>query len=308
MPPSFRWRPRKGSFPAEAWAVLRETARKWIADDAPTHAAAISYYAIFAVAPVLIVAIAIAIPILGQREAERGVFSQAQQWMGTAGDTRLFHTAVKHASHPGANFVAAALGVGALLFGSNGIFLQLHRSLNRIWNVPREDAAGLGQSLRRRGLALLMVIVIGFLFLASLLISTGLSASRVYGVPLLGSQAWHTFAGVAESITALGTFTLLFGLLFKMLPDVALEWRDVLPGAFLAALLFDVGKLAIGAWLGRSPIGSSFGAAGSMALFLLWFFYGALIALFGAEFTCVDSTRRRKHRGDPPPALRKRAK
>ena len=277
-------------------SLLEETVLKWLEDDVFTLAAALSYYATFSIAPVMVIAIAIAGFFFGHHHAEAGILKQLRELMGNQG-SQLVQAIVTSAEKPGRTITATGVGIVALLFGASGVFVQLDKSLNKIWGVPSAHVSGIVSMLRQRFISFAMVVVIGFLLLVSLALSALLSAADGY----LRKEFlfWKAFGGFSELATSLILFTILFALIFKVLPQVALRWRHVWMGAGVSAVLFEIGKRAIGFYLGHSRIATGFGAAGSMAVLLLWIFYGALILLLGAEFTCVYTRRMEKPDGTP---------
>ena len=291
-------------FAAFLWRLLKQTVVKWIDDDAFTLAAALSYYATFSLAPVMVISIAIAGLLFGWRDAEAGILDQLRQLMGDEG-AEIVRTVVTAANkEPHHSVIATVIGLGILFFGASGVFVQLEKSLNKIWNVPAERISGFIALLRQRFLSFAMVIGIGFILLVSLVVSAALAAAGHY---LAGEfPLWHTVGAVAEVVISLGLFTILFAMIFKILPEVELRWRHVWLGGFVSAVLFNIGKWGIGLYLGHSHVASAFGAAGSLAVLLLWIFYGALILFLGAEFTCVYTREVRKRAGlSPDPMTRK---
>jgi membrane protein len=193
------------------------------------------------------------------------------------------------------------VGIGVFLFGASGVFIQLTKALNRIWDVPPAHLSGIAPMIRQRFLSFVMVGAVGILLLFSLVLSASVSWMEHY----LGAHfgLGKALGGLPAIVTSLGLFTLLFTILFKVLPEVALEWRHVWVGGAVSAVLFDMGRNILGFYLGRTHFMSLFGAAGSLTALMLWVFYGALIVLFGAEFTRVYTRRSRKAAGlapDPP--------
>lgn len=296
---------RPPPFAAFLLRVLRQTVAKWIADDAFTLAAALSYYATFSLAPVMVISIAIAGLLFGWRDAEAGILDQLRQLMGDEG-AGIVHTVVTAASQePRHSLIATGIGLGVLFFGASGVFVQLEKSLNKIWNVPAERISGFVALMRRRFLSFAMVIGIGFILLVSLVMSAALAAAGHY---LAGEfPFWRAFGAASDLVVSLALFTVLFAMIFKVLPEVELRWRHVWLGGAVSAALFNAGKWAIGLYLGHSHVASAFGAAGSLAVLLLWIFYGALILFLGAEFTCVYTREARKREGLPPDPLTRKA-
>jgi membrane protein len=284
--------------------VLRKTVTKWLDDDAFTLAAALSYYAIFSLAPVLVISISIAGLLFGWHEAETGIEEQLRQLIGDQGAdvVRTVVTAAGRERHH--DVLATVIGLGVLFFGASGVFVQLEKSLNQIWNVPLERRSGIVALVRQRFLSFAMVIGIGFILLMSLVLSAVLAATS--GYLAANFPFWKAVGHGIDLLISLGLFTLLFAMIFKVLPDVELRWRHVWLGGGVSAALFAVGKWGIGIYLGHSNVASAFGAAGSLAVLLLWIFYGALIIFLGAEFTSVYTRALRERDGLAPDPERRR--
>lgn len=294
LPP---WHRRPDSPLGQAWGTLDEAFRKWLADDAFTLAAAISYYAVFSIAPLLILTVAVAALFIGRSGAEAGVLAQLKELTNSKGSH--FFQAVFQGTGKQNSLGSSLVGVGVFLFGASGVFIQLTKALNRIWEVPPAHLSGIAPMIRQRFLSFLMVGVVGVLLLLSLVLSTSLSWAEHY----LGTHHFalaRALGGLPAVLTSLGLFTLLFALLFKALPEVDLAWRHVWIGGAVSAALFDAGRSVLGFYLGRTHFASLFGAAGSLTALMLWIFYGALIVLFGAEFTRAYTRRSRRAAGLPP--------
>ena len=284
-------------------SLLQETVLKWLDDDVFTLAAALSYYATFSIAPMVVVAISISGLFLGRHGAEAGVLNQLRDLMGNQG-SQLVRAIVTSAEKPGHSVTATGIGIVALIFGASGVFVQLDKSINQIWGVPKAHVSGIVAMLRQRFISFAMVVGVGFLLMISLVLTAFLSAADGY---LRGEfPFWKAFGGLSEVATSLVLFTILFALIFKILPRVPVRWDHVWMGAGVSAVLFDIGKRAIGFYLGHSRIATGFGAAGSMAVLLLWIFYGALILLLGAEFTCVYAGRTRQGEEKAPKGARRK--
>jgi membrane protein len=270
-------------------SLLRESASNWLEHKAPMHGAALAYYTVFSLAPLLVIAIAIAGFALGQEAARGEIFNQVRGLIG-ADAARSIQDAVQSASaRPSTGIFAAAVGFAALLFGASGVFGQLQTSLNTIWSVEPRPGRGLKGIIQSRFLSFSFILVIGFLLLVSLLVSAAITfvAKWVGGM----SPTVEFTAQVANIVVSLAVITALFALIFKFLPDVRISWHDVWTGAFLTALLFSVGKLVLGWYLGSSSVSSSYGAAGSLIVLLVWVYYSAQILFFGAEFTRAYANR-----------------
>jgi membrane protein len=266
--------------------------QEWKEDHASRLAAALAYYTIFSIAPLLIIAIAVA-GLLWQRDAvQQAVLNQIGGLVGAQGQTFVAGL-LNSAAHPAQGIFATIIGIITLLFGALGAFNELHSSLNVIWDVEEEKVTGLWNSIRKlviqRFLSFAMILGIGFLLLVSLVISTGLSAVGTWIGGLFPFQ--QLILQIINLVISVAFITVLFALIFKFLPDAEIAWRDVWVGAFVTALLFSIGKTLIGLYLGSSAVATTFGAAGSLVVLLLWLYYSAQILFFGAEFTQVYANR-----------------
>jgi membrane protein len=276
-----------------AWLLVRETFNQWQTDKAPTLGAALAYYTVFSLAPLLVIALAVAAFFFGEDAASGEMQTQLQGLLGDEGATAV-ESLLASAKQPESGIWASILGVATLLFGASGVFGQLQQSLNTVWRVPTEKGGGLWRTIRLRFLSFTMVLGIGFLLLVSLVVSAVLSGiTTSVG---LGTDARSVFAQAVNVAVSMATITFLFAMIFKMLPEVRISWRDVWLGALVTAGLFTLGKQLIGMYLGRASIGSAYGAAGSVVIVLLWAYYSAQILLFGAEFTRAYSVHFGSHR------------
>lgn len=268
------------------WSVVREAGREWVNDNAPQLSAALAFYTILSIAPLFVIAVAIAGAVFRHDAATGALTDQLRGLLGDAG-AEVAKTTVEHADRPMAGTIAAIIGVVTLLFGASGVFGELQSALNTIWNVKPKADRGIWGKIRDRFLSFGMVLVVGFLLLISLVVTTALAAFGGYleglapGVPVL-MQA-------VNFILSFLVITVLFALVFKYLPDAEVAWRDVWFGALVTAALFTIGKYAIGLYLGRSAPGTPFGAAGSLVAFVVWVYYSGLIVFFGAELTQVTA-------------------
>jgi membrane protein len=273
---------------AGAKDLLKQTGRDWWDDRAPRLAAALSFYTLFALAPLLIIVMAVAGLVAGSDSAREAIGEQAQALFGDAGREAV-DGLVDNAATGRSGYVGAAVGTVAFLFGASGVFLQLQDALNTAWEVrpkpPRSWAARIAKRLK----AFTVVLGTGFLLLVSLALSAGLAAVATVGRGLPGSDlAW----GALDLAVSVATVAVLFALLFRLLPDAVVAWRDAWAGALATSLMFSVGKVLLGLYLGRSATTSSFGAASAMAMLLLWVYYNAQLVLLGAEFTQAYARRR----------------
>ena len=264
-------------------ALLRQAGAAWLDDDAPTLGAALAFYTLFSLAPVLIVAVSVAGLVFGHKAAQGEIVRQFQGLMGTQGATAI-EVILQSTNRPGLGVLATALSLIAILVGASGAFNELQDALNIIWKVHSTKSFW-RVALRHRVFSLGLVVATGFLLLTSLVITASLSAAeRLVGTLLPISIV------VLQSMNFVFSFvviTLLFALMFKLIPDTIIPWRDVWMGAAVTSLLFTVGKVLIGFYLGHSALTSAYGAAASLVVFLIWIYYSAQILLFGAEITHV---------------------
>lgn len=269
---------------ASAWKLLTETFADWNEDKAPRLAAALAYYALFSLAPLLVIAIAVAGLVFGREAVEGQLFGQIKGFVGDTGAAAI-QEMIKGASSPTAGIIATIIGVVTLLFGAAGLFGQLQDALNTIWEVQPKPNQGIWAMLRQRFFSFGMVLGTGFLLLISLVLSTVLAAVGEYGRQLLPGVdiLWN----VINLLIAFAVTTGLFALIFKFVPDAEIGWSDVWVGAVVTALLFSLGRFALAQYLGRGSFGTTYGAAGSLIIVLLWIYYSAQILFFGAEFTQV---------------------
>ena len=279
--------------------LVVESVREWSADEAPRLAAGLAYYTVFAIAPLLVIATAIAGMAFGREAAQGEIVAQIDGLLGREGAV-FVEELVEGASRKGSGILATILGLGALFVAVTGVFEHLLFALNTIWEVPpTTERSGIWNMVRRKFLSLTMVFTVGFLLLVSLLVSAGLAAlSRVWSGFLPGSEAMVQTANTAVSLVVI---TGLFALMYKYLPETDVKWNDVWLGASVTALLFTIGKTLIGIYLGRSAVGSSFGAAGSLVLILLWTYYSAQVFFLGAEFTEVYARHHGSRAGKQKP-------
>ncbi len=270
-------------------AAIVETLREFMAHRPMDLAAAVSYYTLLSLAPIVLVAVAVT-GLLFRREAvETRIVREMRSLVGESG-AEVIRGVLRNASDPANGKLSLVIGIVTLLAGATTVFVQLQDSLNRIWDVeakPRKSA--IWSFVRERLLSLAMVLGVGFLLLVSLLVSTALSAFGDWaGAAALDSPGFLRFVDTAISI---GVVTLLFAMMFKYLPDAQVSWRDVWFGALATSVLFAAGKFLIGLYLGRASVGSAYGAAGSIVVLMVWVYYASIIFFFGAELTHVASRR-----------------
>ena len=267
------------------WRLITMTFKEWQEDNAARKAASLAYYTVFSIAPLLIIAIAVAGLALGQEAATGQIVGQIRNLIGEDG-AELINNMIKSASQPTTSIVATVIGIVTLMIGATGVFGELQTALNEIWDVkPKTDQNGLLVLARTRFLSLAMVFGIGFLLLVSLVLSAVLAGISAWAGGAIGQAAI-----VSQIIGVVLTFvvtTLLFAMIFKILPDVHIDWHDVWIGAAMTSVLFSIGRLLIGLYLGNSSVASTYGAAGSLIVLLIWIYYSAQILFLGAEFTQV---------------------
>lgn len=270
------------------WRRARTIVREFMHDEAFQLAAALSFYALLSLAPLLTVLVGIAGIAFGPEAASGQIVPQIQRFVGHE-VAHVAETVIEHTGTPRNSILAVIAGIDVLLFGATAGFVQLQTSLNRIWGAPARRGLGVRKFIRTRLLSLLMVIGIALVLLVSLLASASLSAINTHltGVVPEFSIAWQ----VIDVVASLMVTTLLFAAIFKVLPDVEISWSNVWVGAIVTAALFIIGKSLIGLYLGHSGVGSVYGAAGSVVVFIVWIYYSAAILFLGAEFTKVYSRR-----------------
>ena len=269
--------------------MLRKAASAWMEDQAPTLGATLAYYTVFSLAPLLIIAISIAGLAFGREAAQGQIFIQLRDLLGDAGGKAIQNMVQNANARPTTGLVATLIGFLTLLFGASGVFGQLQTSLNAIWGVRPKPGRGALGIVRDRFLSFGFILVVGFLLLVSLFLTTLIAfvGNRFGGM----APGMETLVQILNSVLSVAVITLLFAMIFKFLPDAQIAWRDVWIGALITAALFTAGKFALGLYLGKSGVASSYGAAGSLIVLLLWVYYSAQILFFGAEFTQVYANR-----------------
>ncbi len=270
------------------WQLLPQTFSDWYNDKAPELGAALAFYTALSVAPLLVIVLGIAALVFGQEAASGEIINQMRQMIGEQG-AKAIADMVQNANQPKQGTIATVLSVATLLFGASGVFGELQSSLNTIWRVQPKPGRGLWGVIHDRFLSFAMVLGVAFLLLVSLVISTVLTALGTLLNQL--PEAMHWIAQGLNIGVSFLVITLLFAMIFRVLPDVKISWWDVWLGALVTAALFTVGKTAIGLYLGRSAMASSYGVAGSFVVFLVWVYYSAQILYFGAEVTKVYANR-----------------
>ncbi len=267
------------------YSLAKKSVSAWIDDYAPSMGAAISYYTVFSIAPLLLIVIAVAGFVWGREAVQGEIVGQLTGLIGEEG-AKGIQALVESANKPAKGLVATVISVVVLLVGATTVFAELQSALDRVWDVPpAKKASGIWGTLRARLLSLGFILGLGFLLLVSLVISAGVAAFGGWANGLL--PGWEILLQVINTIVSLGLATLLFAMIFKLMPQASVGWRDVWVGAVVTALLFEVGKALIGLYIGKSSVTSSFAAAGSLVVLLLWVYFSAQIFLLGAEFTWV---------------------
>ncbi|WP_424095108.1 YihY/virulence factor BrkB family protein [Moorena producens] len=283
--------------PKAILGLLKETFKEWKEDNASRLAAALSYYMIFSLAPVLIIAIAIVGSIFGEEAAKGEIVGQIQGLVGEQG-AQFIQTAITNANRPDASGgLASLISIVVLLFGASGVFGELQDALNTIWDVKLKPGRGIWGILKKRILSFLTVLGVGLFLLLSAVLSTVLSALRSYeseflkDLGLLWLYQLDFVWTILDLLVSFGILSLMFALVYKYLPDVKIAWKDVWVGAIITTLLFNLGKSLLSGYLGRSSFSSSYGAAGSLVVLLAWVYYSSQIIFLGAEFTQVYAKR-----------------
>ncbi|MBB1073459.1 YihY/virulence factor BrkB family protein [Rhodoferax sp. 4810] len=268
------------------WRLLRLTAQSWLDDYAPSMGAALAYYTLFSLAPLLLIVIAVAGLMFGEDAARGEIAHQLSALMGDAG-AKAVQDLLTSVDKPLEGTLATAVGLLMLFVGATTVFAELQDALDRIWRVAavREPSSGWLSLVRARLLSFGMILAIGFLLTVSLVASAVLGVMGSWLQPVFG--AWVALAAVVNAIGSFLLVAAMFALIYKVMPRVQVQWRDVWTGAVFTATLFTFGKFLIGLYIGRSGVISGFGAAGSLVVVLLWVYYSAQIFLIGAEFTWV---------------------
>jgi membrane protein len=275
-----------------SWRLVREAASEWSNDKAPRLGAALSYYTIFSLAPVLLLVIAVAGLVFGNRAAEGKIVDQFGGLLGTEA-AKVIQTMLERVSNRGRGILATVIGSVTLIVGATGVMVELQDALNTVWKVVARPGRGLTRILRDRLLSFGIVLGFGFLLLVSLVLSAALAVLDSWVGGLI--PGWVVVGYVLGYGISLGLVALVLAAIFKILPDVKMSWSDVWVGAVVTSVLFHAGKFGISVYVGKAGIASTFGAAGALAVVLVWVYYSALIVLYGAEFTRVYANRHGSH-------------
>ncbi|MBV9507218.1 MAG: YihY/virulence factor BrkB family protein [Acidobacteriia bacterium] len=274
--------------PRTLWQTLKQAVASWSDINASHLGAALAFYSMLSMAPLLVISIGIAGLVFGRAAAQGQIVWQIQNLAGNEG-AQTIQSLLQHVGNPSSGVLATLVGLIVLLFGASGVFAELHDSMNAVWGVKVVQGGGIWAMIRYRFFSFAMVLGIGFLLLVSLVVSAALAAAGKYlGGWLPVPAAILDGLNLLISVVAI---TILFALLFKIVPDVKIEWGDVWIGAAVTSLLFSTGKLLIGLYLGKAGVGSAYGAAGSLVVFLVWIYYSAQIFFLGAAFTRIFSER-----------------
>jgi len=268
-----------------AWNLVKSIFIKWLDDEPFQSAAALSYYTLFSLAPLFVISIAVAGFVFGREAAQNQIVSTIQGLIGQE-SAQAVQAMIQNANNrPKTGLISTLLGGVVILFGAGGVVGQLQTSLNAIWGVQALPDSGVRDFIRKRFISFAMILAVGFLLLVSLAVSAFISGLTQFIGSLVGGAA--VIAHLLDIVISFGLITLLFAMIYKFLPDVQIQWKDVWTGAALTSILFTIGKLLIGLYLGSSGVTSIYGAAGSLITVLLWVYYSSLIFLLGAEFTQV---------------------
>jgi len=268
------------------WALLRDAATRWINHKAARLGAALAYYSVFSIGPLLLIAVAVAGLFFGD-EAVRGQISTQLTGLLGASGAKAVETMLAGASQRQEGIVATIIGIITLLLGATGVVVQLKDALNTVWEAEGQAGSGVWSFVRSYIVSLAGVLGLGFLLLISLLLTTAMSAGANIFAPFLPEIVLHIFS----FLIGFAVSSLLFAMMFKWLPDAEIGWRDVWLGGIATAALFEVGKFLIGLYIGKQGLESTFGAASSIVVLLVWVYYSAQIVLLGAEFTYVYASR-----------------
>jgi membrane protein len=272
-------------------ALLKQTGAAWENHNAQRMGAALSYYSVLSMAPLVIITIAIASFAFTRNQAQGEAVAQVRSIMGDAGAEVILGVLQQSGSEPSSGIVASAIGVLTLLLSASGVFTELRSSLNTIWDVPKDQqASGLAGTVKIYVFSVAMVLTIGFLLLISLLLTTFLELFEHWLTSHMPAPA--IVAQVFNQVLSFALISLVFALIYKFVPNVKITWTDVAHGAIATALLFTLGKYALAVYIGKMSVGSAYGAAGSLVALLVWVYYSAQIFFFGAEFTHIYALQR----------------
>ncbi len=286
----------------QALALGRAAFNAWLEDHAPSMGAALAYYTLFSIAPLLLIVISVAGIWFGPDAARGEIFGQLSGLVGTAGASTI-QELLQSVNKPAGGVAATLLGLVLMLVGATTVFAELQDALDRIWRAPARVGSGLWTLLRSRLLSFGLILGFGFLMVVSLTLSAGLSAIQTWWTPRMAG--WELVLSIANQSLSFAMVTLIFAMIYKLMPRARIEWRDVAVGSFATSILFAWGKWMIGLYIGSSGVSSGFGAAGSLVALLVWVYFSAQIFLLGAEFTWVYAhalgSRRHQAVAEPTP-------
>jgi Predicted membrane protein len=270
------------------WTIAKEAAENWSDHKDSRQGAALAYYSVFSIGPLIVIAIAIAGFVFGREAVTGQVALSIKDMLGDTG-AKAVQAMLVDASRPKEGLLATSLGIGALLFAAIGVVVQLKDALNIVWEIKETPGSGLWYYIRSYVLSFAGVLSVGFLLLVSLLVTTALAAMGKYAAPYIQEWVFH----LISILVSFCVITLLFAMMFKWLPDATIDWYDVWLGAIITAALFEIGKSAIGFYIGKQGLESTYGAAASIVVVLIWVYYSSQIILMGAEVTHAFA----KHKG-----------
>ena len=285
----------------EAWSLFKEAIGSWVEDFAPSMGAALSYYTLFSIAPLLVIVIAVAGLFFGIDDVRGALFLQLSGMVGEEG-AEAVEQMLESANRTGEGAIGTIVSLAVLFIGATTVFGELQNALDRIWHAPvRDKASGWWKLLRTRLLSFGLILAIAFLLIVSLVVTAVLSALGKWWDTWFG--AWEIVAQVFNFLVSFGLITVLFAIIYKYIPRVHIQWPDVWIGAAVTSLLFTIGKSLIGLYIGKSDVASGFGPAGSLVLLMVWVYYSAQIFLVGAEFTWVYAHRYGSRKGMKRPRV-----
>lgn len=288
---------------SELFELLKKTASQWSDHNAPRLGAALAYYALLSIAPLLILIVAICGLVFDKSTTEHQLLNQVQSVVGPSA-AKVLQSVLDNAHQKSSGIIASIIALVTLLFGASGVFIELRDSLNTIWDAPPRPSSAWRGLIRQRIASFGMVLALGFLLLVSLALSATLAVVTKFfeGYLPLSAAIWGE---VANFIVPLVAISILFALIFKFVPEVPIHWRDVIIGAVATAVLFEIGKALLALYLATAAVGSTYGAAGSLVAFVVWVYYSAQIFFFGAVFTQVYAntvgSHSKRHRSQPAP-------
>ena len=273
---------------AMLWSIARDAAGNWSSHKDSRQGAALAYYSVFSIGPIIVIAIAVAGLFFGREAVSGQVAASIKDMLGDSG-AKAVEAMLADASRPREGMLATFLGIGTLLFAAIGVVVQLKDALNTVWEVQEQPGHGVWQFMRSYVVSLAAVLALGFLLLVSLVVTTGLAAVGKFAAPYMQEWVFH----LISILVSLSVISLLFAMMFKWLPDAEVNWYDVWLGAIITAVFFEIGKAAIGFYIGKQGLELTYGAAASIIVVLIWVYYTSQIILMGAEVTRAFA----KHRG-----------